>query len=126
MFFALNFFSILVATTAAAPGAANARFSLKPFKIDLSSKIPRLTELVRNTCLPQKALYPEPGQGQGIQLDFLRELQTEWVEGFDWDAQQAELEQYTVVIEGQTVHFVHEKSEDPDAILIILIHGGDE
>ncbi|KAJ7661641.1 Alpha/Beta hydrolase protein [Mycena rosella] len=126
MFFALSIVSVLVATTVAASGAANDTFNLKPFKIDLSSKIPRLTELVRNTRLPEKALYPEAGQGKGIQLDFLRELQTEWVESFDWDAQQTELnrfKQYTAVVEGQTVHFVHEKSEDPDAIPIILLHG---
>ncbi|KAJ7661645.1 Alpha/Beta hydrolase protein [Mycena rosella] len=99
---------------------------MSPFKIDLSSKIPRLKELVRNTRLPAKALYPDAGPGKGIELEFLRELQTEWVESFDWEAQQAELNhfaQYTAIIEGQTVHFIHEKSEDADAIPVILLHG---
>ncbi|KAJ7467184.1 Alpha/Beta hydrolase protein [Mycena latifolia] len=101
-------------------------FDLKPFRIDLSSRIPHLKDLVRNTRLPAKALYPNAGADKGIELDVLRELQTEWVESFDWEGQQAELNQfkhYTAVIEGQTVHFVHEKSEDPDAIPVILLHG---
>ncbi|KAJ7883255.1 Alpha/Beta hydrolase protein [Mycena leptocephala] len=99
---------------------------LAPFKIDLSGEIPRLKSLVKNTRLPSAALYPDAGQEKGVELDFLRELQTEWLTDYDWEAQQAKLNQFaqfTSVIEGQTVHFVHEKSEDPAAIPIILLHG---
>ncbi|KAJ7628065.1 Alpha/Beta hydrolase protein [Mycena rosella] len=123
---ALSFVSLLAAALLAEASIANDTFNLTPFKIDLSSEIPRLKELVRNTRLPAKALYPNAGPDQGIQLDFLRELQTEWTETYDWEAQQAELnqfEQYTAIIEGQTVHFVHEKSENADAIPVILLHG---
>ncbi|KAJ7656666.1 Alpha/Beta hydrolase protein [Mycena rosella] len=123
MFLALNLVALFAV---AASSAANDTFNLTPFKIDLSSKIPRLKELVRNTRLPAKALYADASPDKGIEVDFLRELQTEWVETFDWDAQQAELnqfEQYTAIIEGQTVHFVHEKSDDTDAMPLILLHG---
>ncbi|KAJ6588195.1 epoxide hydrolase N terminus-domain-containing protein [Mycena capillaripes] len=72
-------------------------------------------------------LYPDDGSGEkGIELDVLRELQTEWVTTFDWEAQQAKLNQFkhfTAVIENQTVHFIHGKSIDPDAIPVILLHG---
>ncbi|KAJ7499841.1 Alpha/Beta hydrolase protein [Mycena latifolia] len=125
----LKFLS-LVATAAfiavADASAANHTFNLKPFNVDLSNKFTRLKNLVQNTRLPAKALYPNVGPDKGIELDFLRELQTDWVETFDWDAQQAELNQfnhYTAVIEEQTVHFVHEKSTDADAIPVILVHG---
>ena len=37
------------------------KFNLKHFKIDLSSKVPHLTTLVRNTRLPAKPLYPDLG-----------------------------------------------------------------
>ncbi|KAJ7467178.1 Alpha/Beta hydrolase protein [Mycena latifolia] len=106
--------------------ATNHTFNVKPFKIDLSSRVPHLKDLIRNSRLPAKALYPNAGIYKGIELDFLRELKSEWAESFDWEAQQEELNQfkhYTTVIEGQTVHFVHEKSEDPDAIPLILLHG---
>ncbi|KAJ6601056.1 Alpha/Beta hydrolase protein [Mycena vulgaris] len=116
--------SVLASTVAGA--ANNASFNLRPFKIDLTSEIPRLKALVKNTRLPTKALYPDAGPEKGIQLDVLRELRTEWLETFDWATQQKELnqlKQYTAVIEGQTVHFVHQKSENPDAIPIVLLHG---
>ncbi|KAJ7782360.1 Alpha/Beta hydrolase protein [Mycena maculata] len=105
---------------------ASNRFDLKPFTINLSSEIPRLTALVKKARLPAEALYPGVGPDKGIELDFLRELRSEWVEKFDWEKQQAELnqfDQYTAVIEGQTVHFVHQKSEETDAIPVILLHG---
>ncbi|KAJ7671287.1 Alpha/Beta hydrolase protein [Mycena polygramma] len=108
-----------------AAGAANS-FDVKPFKIDLCVKIPHLKFLLKNTRLPDKALYPSFGPEKGIELDFLRELQSDWLTKFDWEAQQAELnqvKQFTAVIEGITVHFVHEKSTDPDAIPVVLLHG---
>jgi len=109
-----------------ASGAADNNFDLKPFKIDLTREIPRLKSLVQNTRLPAKALYPNVGPEKGIELDFLSELRNEWLTTFDWEAQQAELNQltqFTAVIEGLTVHFVHEKSNEPDAIPVILLHG---
>ncbi|KAJ7108437.1 Alpha/Beta hydrolase protein, partial [Mycena crocata] len=116
----------LASASALAGAASDTSFNLKPFKIDLSHGIPRLKALVNLTRIPAKTLYPNAGSEKGIELDFLRELRNEWLETFDWDAQQAELnqlKQYTAVIEGQTVHFVHEISKDPDAIPIILLHG---
>ncbi|KAJ6594431.1 Alpha/Beta hydrolase protein [Mycena capillaripes] len=116
----------LLATAFAAAGNTKS-FSVKPFKIDLTSEIPRLKSLVNNSRLPAKALYPDGGSGEkGIELDVLRELRADWLTSFDWELQQAELnqfKQFTAVIEGQTVHFVHEKSADPDAIPVMLLHG---
>ncbi|KAJ7347073.1 Alpha/Beta hydrolase protein [Mycena albidolilacea] len=104
----------------------SSKFKLQPFRIDLGGEIPRLKSLLNNTRLPAKALYSDAGPQKGIELDVLRDLKTEWSTTFDWEAQQAELNQlaqFTAVIEGQTVHFVHEKSTDPDAIPLILLHG---
>ncbi|KAJ7248320.1 Alpha/Beta hydrolase protein [Mycena rebaudengoi] len=82
--------------------------------------------LVENTRLPARPLYPTVGQEKGIELDVLDRLRSDWLHSFDWETQQAELNEfkhYTAVIEGITVHFVHEKSTDPDAIPVILVHG---
>ncbi|KAF7357826.1 Epoxide hydrolase domain protein [Mycena venus] len=126
----LNFTRLLVVAAFASPfvaGAApNITFSVKPFKIDLAGEIPRMKSLVNNTRLPSKALYSNAGEEKGIELDFLSELRTEWLTTFDWEAQQAELNQFkhfTTVIEGLTVHFVHEQSTESDAIPVILLHG---
>ncbi|KAJ7183808.1 Alpha/Beta hydrolase protein [Mycena filopes] len=108
----------------ASPGPSN--FKLQPFKIDLSSKVPHLKDLLRATRLPAKEHYPALGPEKGIELDVLSELKEEWLTRYDWDAEQARLNQFkhfTAVIEGQKVHFMHEKSADADAIPIILLHG---
>ncbi|KAF7345580.1 Epoxide hydrolase domain protein [Mycena venus] len=132
MGFSLNLRSSLVLVAAftaaiAATGANHDAFQVKAFKIDLTAQIPRLQSLVANSRLPAKELYPDSGSGErGIELDVLQELQTDWLTEFDWEAQQADLntfKQFTAVIEGLTVHFVHEKSADPDAIPVILLHG---
>ncbi|KAJ7262592.1 Alpha/Beta hydrolase protein [Mycena rebaudengoi] len=102
------------------------KFNLKPFSVNLTSGVPRLKALVENTRLPAKPLYPTVGQEKGIELDVLDCLRSDWLHSFHWETQQAELnefKQYTAVIEGITVHFVHEKSADPDAIPVILVHG---
>ncbi|KAJ7184630.1 epoxide hydrolase 1 [Mycena filopes] len=127
MIFPLNLVAALtVAAAVVASTTADSDFNVKPFKIDLGSKIPRLKFLVENTRLPAQSLYPSVGPEKGVELDFLRELRTEWVTSFDWEAQEAALNvlhHFTAEVEGQTVHFVHERSEDPDAIPLILLHG---
>ncbi|KAJ7041474.1 epoxide hydrolase [Mycena alexandri] len=78
-----------------------------------------MKSLISNTRLPTKPLY-DVGQGMGIKLDVLDKLRSEWLNGFDWDTQQAKLNEfhhYTTVIEGQTVHFIHERPAEEDAIL---------
>ncbi|KAJ6471881.1 Alpha/Beta hydrolase protein [Mycena sanguinolenta] len=115
--------SFIVALSAAS--SISNPFNVTPFAVNLSAEIPRLKSLVENTRLPASALYPV-GTDKGIELDVLRQLQTEWITTFDWETQQAEFNQlshFTAVIEGQRVHFVHEKSAEPDAIPLILLHG---
>ncbi|KAJ7301974.1 Alpha/Beta hydrolase protein [Mycena albidolilacea] len=117
---------LLVVTPFTIASDAQKNFDLKPFKIDLTGEIPRLRSLVNNTRLPDKALDPDAGQEKGIELDILRELQSDWLKNFDWKVQQTELNNFshfTALIEGQSVHFVHQKSEDPNAIPLILLHG---
>jgi hypothetical protein len=86
------------ATVLVAAGATNNRFNLKPFKIDLTGGIPRLKSLVNSTRLPDKAIYPDAGTDKGIELETLHELQTEWATTFDWEVQQAELNQSVPLI----------------------------
>ncbi|KAJ7646786.1 Alpha/Beta hydrolase protein [Roridomyces roridus] len=113
---------LLATACAATPG----KFNLRPFKIDLSSEVARMKTLVNNTRLPSHDLYPEVGIANGIELGTLEELKNEWTTSFDWETQQAELNEFshfTAEIEGLTVHFINQKSTDPDAIPLILVHG---
>ncbi|KAF8169831.1 Alpha/Beta hydrolase protein [Mycena galopus ATCC 62051] len=115
-------------TVAFASATATNTFHLQPFKIDLSDKIPRLESLVNNTRLPAQALYPDPSYKQpsaeyGNESNVFSQLRADWSSNFNREAQQAELNQFTAVIVGQTVHFIHEKSKDSDALPVILLHG---
>ncbi|KAJ7356671.1 Alpha/Beta hydrolase protein [Mycena albidolilacea] len=105
---------------------STATAAVHPFRIDLAKGLPHLESLVKNTNLPSEPLYPDAGEDFGVELDFLRDLKTQWLEGYNWTEQEAELNQlaqYTTTIGKQTVHFVHEKSDDKDAIPLLLIHG---
>ncbi|MFG3099895.1 epoxide hydrolase family protein [Streptomyces sp. NPDC048182] len=66
------------------------------------------------------------GWEYGVALPWLRELVAYWVEGYDWRVHEARLNavpQFTTVVDGQRVHFLHVRSPEPDAVPLILTHG---
>ncbi|UMP06837.1 epoxide hydrolase family protein [Amycolatopsis sp. EV170708-02-1] len=70
-----------------------------------------------------------PGAGSdrdhGIAPDYLRELAGWWAHGFDWRAHEAKLNnyaQFVTEIDGQTIHFLHLRSPEPDATPLLLNH----
>ncbi|KAK7044422.1 epoxide hydrolase domain protein, partial [Favolaschia claudopus] len=119
---------ILLATATAGLSSGNgSKFDIEPFHINLSSQFFRLKTLVQQTQLPEKSLYPV-GPEKGMQLDVLRVLKSEWVSSttYDWGKAEKELNSvshFTAKIENMTLHFVHERSENPNAIPVILLHG---
>jgi epoxide hydrolase len=63
---------------------------------------------------------------RGVPVDYLRKLADYWASEFDWRAQEAELNaypQFRTQIGGQTVHFLHVESPEPNARPLILLHG---
>ncbi|HSR83240.1 MAG TPA: epoxide hydrolase [Streptosporangiaceae bacterium] len=63
---------------------------------------------------------------RGVPVTYLHELAEYWRSGFDWRAAEARLNaypQFTTVIDGQVIHFLHVKSPQPDATPLLLIHG---
>src|SRR5439155_21717617 len=49
-----------------------------------------------------------------------------WRTGYDWREQEAKLNaypQFTTEIDGQTIHFLHVRSPEPNALPLILTHG---
>ena len=68
-----------------------------------------------------------PGQGwrRGVPLAVMRELAEYWERSFDWRAAEArlnELPQFLTVIDGQTLHFAHVRSDHPDAVPLLISH----
>jgi epoxide hydrolase len=67
-----------------------------------------------------------PGQSYGVSLERVTHLVNHWRDGYDWRAQEARLNsypQFTTEILGQRIHFLHVRSEQPDALPLILTHG---
>ncbi|EIN09123.1 alpha/beta-hydrolase [Punctularia strigosozonata HHB-11173 SS5] len=100
---------------------------VKPFEVDISKgDVERMKILAANARLPHSPAFIGGDSTYGVDLDVLESLRNEWIHGFNWNEQQASINsfhQYTVEVENATVHFVHEKSDDPDAIPLIMLHG---
>jgi pimeloyl-ACP methyl ester carboxylesterase len=63
---------------------------------------------------------------RGQPVSFIRELADQWLKTFDWRKHEAELNaypQFLTEIDGQTIHFLHIKSKEPNAFSLILTHG---
>lgn len=62
----------------------------------------------------------------GTDLAFLQALLEYWKTGFDWRSQEAmlnEFDQYRTEVDGIGLHFIHQRSSNPDAIPLLLVHG---
>lgn len=99
--------------------------AIQPFRI----AIPQ-TDLddFNNRLTRTRWTEPLPGTGwsRGVPLDYMRNLLDTWRTRFDWRAQEAKLNafpQFTTTIDGQTIHFLHVQSPEPDALPLILTHG---
>jgi pimeloyl-ACP methyl ester carboxylesterase len=96
-----------------------------PFRIDVAQG--DLDELARR--LDARRLPDElPGVGweYGVAAGYLDALAGYWRRGYDWRAQERrlnQLPQFTTEIDGQTVHFAHLRSSEPDALALLLVHG---
>ncbi|GIH89648.1 epoxide hydrolase family protein [Planobispora siamensis] len=67
-----------------------------------------------------------PGWEYGVPLSYVRRLVERWRDGYDWRAWEAKINQYpqfVTEIDGQTVHFLHVRSAEPNATPLILTHG---
>ncbi|KAK5726146.1 hypothetical protein LTR17_012961 [Elasticomyces elasticus] len=121
-------FSLLLALDVVAQVQHNSHNSsaVRPFRVALSAGLPHMYDLLRQSQLPRQEEYSGVADTAGIDLNVLRALQGVWLEDFDWKREEEELnsfKHFTTEIEGLTVHFIHERSSDPDAIPILLNHG---
>nr|BFF10804.1 epoxide hydrolase [Microbacterium flavescens] len=103
--------------------------ALTPFRIDIpQSDLDDLHGRLARTRWP----IPAPDRGdradfsRGIPLPYLQELAEYWRDGFDWRAQEAQLNEHaqvTTIVDGQTFHVVHVRSGNPGATPLLLNHG---
>ncbi len=98
--------------------------SVRPFRIDIpQASIDDLRARLRVTRYPPA--LPGDDWHTGFPGAYLREMVEAW-HGFDWASYQArlnEVPQFTTVIDGQVIHFVHVTSTEPDAVPLLITHG---
>ena len=96
-----------------------------PFRIEVSeAALEDLQTRIANTRLPDQ--LNNISWEYGTELSFMNQLITYWAEEFDWRAQEAVLnqfDQYTTEVEDLTLHFIHQRSQNPDAIPLMIVHG---
>jgi epoxide hydrolase len=79
---------------------------------------------LERTRIPDQ--IPDTGWEYGIPLDYLRELVEHWHGSYDWRAEEArlnELEHFRTTVDGQSIHFIHARSEHTEALPLLLTHG---
>jgi pimeloyl-ACP methyl ester carboxylesterase len=101
-----------------------ANATIRPFTIDIPQS--QLHDLYDRL---ERALWPDelPGDGDyGVRQAYIRRLADHWRTAYDWRALEARLNgfpQFTTEIDGQTIHFLHVRSPEPNAFPLIVTHG---
>jgi len=97
---------------------------ITPFSINISDEA--ITDLKERLAMARFPQQVATDWSRGQPVHFVRELAAQWAEGFDWRKAEAELNRYPqflTEIDGQTIHFLHVKSKEPNAFPLILTHG---
>jgi pimeloyl-ACP methyl ester carboxylesterase len=98
---------------------------IKPFRIDISqSDLDDLAARLAATRWPDEVTGA--GTDYGMPLAVVKRLIERWGAGYDWRAHEArlnEIPQYTTIVDGQNIHFLHVKSVEPGAVPLLLLHG---
>jgi epoxide hydrolase len=98
---------------------------ITPFRIGIpSGDLADLDRRLDRTRWPGE--LPGKGWSHGADRDRVTELARYWRHQFDWRAAEARLNQFpqfTTVIDGQQMHFLHVRSPERGAFPLILTHG---
>ncbi len=79
---------------------------------------------LRRTRWPERECVPD--WSQGVPLDYLRDLAAYWDDDYDWRSREARLntfDQFVTEIDGLDIHFIHQRSANPDALPLVMTHG---
>lgn len=87
------FFGLLLGTSAASIPA------VKPFTVNLSSRVPHMLDLIGRTTLPAAELAAAHASSNislttGMSLDTLKSLQNEWITSFNWTREEEQMNTY--------------------------------
>jgi pimeloyl-ACP methyl ester carboxylesterase len=98
---------------------------IRPFHIEIpEEQIDDLRRRIAQTRWPTKELVAD--RSQGVQLRTLQELARYWTTDYDWRKAEAKLNalpQFTTEIDGVEIHFIHVKSQQENALPLVMTHG---
>jgi len=96
-----------------------------PFEIQVSdAAIEDLQRRLASTRIPDQ--LAQTSWEYGTDSSYLAELLSYWQNDFDWREQESQLnqfDQFKTEIDGLDMHFIHQRSENPDAIPLMVVHG---
>ncbi|WP_327341840.1 epoxide hydrolase family protein [Streptomyces europaeiscabiei] len=97
---------------------------IHPYRIDVpQDELDDLRDRLARTRWGSE--IPGVGWSRGVPTDYLKALAAYWADGFDWRKAEAELNefpQFTTEIDGQNIHFLHVRSQNPAAVPLLLLH----
>jgi pimeloyl-ACP methyl ester carboxylesterase len=98
---------------------------IRPFRIAVpDEQLDELRERVGRTRWPAELI--DIGWSRGVPAGYLRELAEYWRTSYDWRAHEAALNgwpQFTTLVDGQRIHFLHVRSPEPHALPLVITHG---
>jgi microsomal epoxide hydrolase len=98
---------------------------IRPFRVEVPAEVlDDLRDRLARTRWPDQ--IPGSGWGYGTNLEYLQELCTYWRNDFDWRAQEERFNRwphFLTEIDGQQIHFIHARSDKPNALPLIVTHG---
>lgn len=99
--------------------------AIRPFTFHASDKaLADLRRRIAATKWPSRELVTDTSQG--VQLATMQELARYWQTEHDWRKLEARLNalpQFTTIIDGVDIHFIHVRSKHPNALPVIVTHG---
>ncbi|NIJ20699.1 pimeloyl-ACP methyl ester carboxylesterase [Sphingomonas naasensis] len=98
---------------------------IRPFSYHASNAaLADLRHRIAAVRWPSKELVSDPSQG--VQLATMRKLADYWERHYDWhgvEARMNALPQFVTRIDGIDIHFIHVRSQHPNALPLIVTHG---
>ena len=98
---------------------------IRPFRIEISEeRIDDLRRRIAATRWPSRELVSD--RSQGVQLRTLQALARYWETEYDWRKVEAKLNalpQFKTTIDGVEIHFIHVRSQNANALPMIMTHG---
>lgn len=100
---------------------------VEPFEVPSFSpeQLSLLKDKLSKTTWPNE-LQEDVGWDYGAPTWAVEPVAKAWLEDYDWEVARAKMNRwhhYHGTLQDLKIHFIHERSSDPDAIPILLLHG---